>query len=440
MLQRYLESGFGYKYICSPFPDVQVAQLAPYIDLEADFPRLYWYDEAKELSGWEVHVNPDFFLSPGTGYAANFGENPDPVTYQLSGIVNNESFGPVEMLNTNMPFTTGFNLFGNPFPSPLNWEAQEGWNRTNIDDALYYFNAGTSDMYTGTYSTYINGISSDGVAGPVIPSMQACFIHVSDGDYPVSGSLEVNNAARTIDLNPVYHKSANASVTPAVKISVQHKYGTYADPLIIYFDGNASPKFDPHLDALKLINTDIMAPSLYAIGPDTKKLSVNSIPVPLDSILIIPLGLTIHSSGYYTIFVSEYTCKDLFAFAYLSDYKLIKLNPLHSSQHVDIQQTSTTDDSRFALILSKKELYSVPGKEFSSHAFSSGNAVFLNLAIPTRDHVSVNLFSFDGRLVDNRIFSVSGSYRFDTRLPKGIYILQILYDMKKEIIKLPIGF
>ena len=74
--------------------------------------------------------------------------------------------------------------------------------RNNVDNALYYFNASTTDQYGGTYSSYINGVSSDGIAGNLIPSMQRFFVHVTDGTYPVAASFSISNDARTDDLNP----------------------------------------------------------------------------------------------------------------------------------------------------------------------------------------------------------------------------------------------
>ena len=44
--------------------------------------------------------------------------------------------------------------------------------------------------------TYVNGISSDGTASNIIPSMQGFLVHVSDGAYPVTGTLGVNNNVR----------------------------------------------------------------------------------------------------------------------------------------------------------------------------------------------------------------------------------------------------
>ena len=104
----------------------------------------------------------------------------------MTGVVNNGNFS-VTLYNHDNLYTKGFNLVGNPYPSPIDWNAA-GWTKTNIDNALYFFKASTTDQYGGTYSSWIGGISNDGSANMnIIPSMQGFFIHVTDGAFPVTG-------------------------------------------------------------------------------------------------------------------------------------------------------------------------------------------------------------------------------------------------------------
>ena len=124
-------------------------------------------------------INPTTnVLVPWHGYAVNFGSNAAPNTVDVTGVVNNGTL-TVTLYNHNNTYTKGFNLIGNPYPSPIDWDAAAGWTKTNIDNALYYFKASTTDQYGGTYSTYINGISATGGTTNIIPSMQGFFVHVS---------------------------------------------------------------------------------------------------------------------------------------------------------------------------------------------------------------------------------------------------------------------
>ncbi|NTW26087.1 MAG: hypothetical protein HGA37_15420, partial [Lentimicrobium sp.] len=74
-MQRYLPSGFGYKYFGSPFQAATVAEFGDDMDLTAAFPTFYNYVEDKESTGWTIYNDPSGVLSPFNGYCVNFGTN-----------------------------------------------------------------------------------------------------------------------------------------------------------------------------------------------------------------------------------------------------------------------------------------------------------------------------------------------------------------------------
>ncbi len=295
-MQRFLPSAFGYKYISSPFQSATVNGLSDELDLSAGFPVLYSYNEASTTSGWVTYTTPGDPLSPLSGYAANFGSSGVQLTADLTGIVNNGAMFAT-FTNHNNTYTEGFNLAGNPYPSPIDWNAASGWTKSNIDDALYFFRASTTDEYGGTYSTYVNGVSTDG-ASPVIASMQGFFIHVSGSTYPVTGTLGLDNSVRLATLSPSLVKSEEKAPSGILKLTAAFADDPlYSDPAVVYFDGKAGSGFDPRLDALKLMNTDYYVPNLYSLGSDGKKLSINALPEFTDTLNVIPLGLKLDIDG-----------------------------------------------------------------------------------------------------------------------------------------------
>ena len=158
-MQRYLPSGFGYKYFSSPFQASTVFEFDDDMNLSASFPTFYGYDENRTSSGWINYTDPAGVLNPMSGYAVNFGSGVAAKTVDVTGVVNNGYLSRT-LYNHDSTYTKGFNLVGNPYPSPIDWNTG-GWTKTNIDNALYYFKAGGADEYSGTYSTYINGVSND---------------------------------------------------------------------------------------------------------------------------------------------------------------------------------------------------------------------------------------------------------------------------------------
>ncbi len=304
-MQRYIPSAFGYKYLSSPFQSSTVGEFSDEIDLSASFPAFFSYNEGSVNSGWANYVTSTNILNPLHGFAANFGSQSVPVTADIKGVVNNGALS-ITLSNNNNAYTKGFNLTGNPYPSPINWDAPTGWTKTNIDNALYYFKSSLTDEYGGTYSTYINGISSDGLATGIIPSMQGFFVHVSDGSYPVTGTLSPDNTVRVTDLTHSLLKSEGKG--SLVQLRIGATFGdvtTSTDPLVIYFHEKATTGFDGNLDALKLMNTYPYAPNFYSAGSDGTKLSINALPESQDTLCRIPLGINLKRDGFIIFKIEE---------------------------------------------------------------------------------------------------------------------------------------
>lgn len=302
-MQRYLPSGFGYKYFSSPFQASTVSEFGDDMNLAAPFTPFYRYDENRIIggtpaSGWVSYKTTTNLLNPLAGYAVNFGSDPAAKTVDVTGVVNNGNLS-FTLYNNNNPYTTGYNLIGNPYPSPIDWDAISGWTKTSIDNALYYFKASTTDQYGGTYSTYIGGVSSDGLATSIIPSMQGFFVHVSTGSYPVTGTLTLDNRVRVTDMTHAFMKKSDEDNSiPLLRLAAKFDDDPASvDPMVIYFDEKAEEEFDSNFDALKLMNTDLKVPNLYAISADGKKLSINALPFYYDTPCTVPLGIKTNKAG-----------------------------------------------------------------------------------------------------------------------------------------------
>jgi hypothetical protein len=135
-MQRYVPSAFGYKYFSSPFQSATVSEFATEVNLSAAFPAFYQYEENNSIdtsgvtiytSGWARYNNSGNPLVPLAGYAANLGADPaaGAITAEMTGVVNNGNLQRA-LFNHDRTYTKGFNLVGNPYPSPIDWNAP-GW-------------------------------------------------------------------------------------------------------------------------------------------------------------------------------------------------------------------------------------------------------------------------------------------------------------------------
>lgn len=444
-MQRYLPTGFGYKYFSSPFQSDTVGDFSDAINLTTTFPDFYRYDENQPTNGWINYTSPSGALVPLAGYAVNLGTSTAPLTVSLTGVVNNNTVSSPALFNHNLTYTQGFNLAGNPYPSPIDWNSPTGWTKTNIDDALYFFRAGTTDQYTGTYSSYINGVSSDGIAGNIIAAMQGFFIHVSNGAFPVSGQLIINNNARNTNPSVIFLDAGRRRI-PSGPESPYNPGGppylfrlragftdtdTLSDPVVLYLKDGATGAFDKKWDALKLMNTNPAVPSIYTISADTARLSIQAIPNTRDKLQVIPLGLTTDQDGWLTFHSDGLLQMPPSLHIYLADTRTGMNQDLGKSPRYRLYLTKGTYRSRFYLKFSPTALTDASsspappaGERFD--VYSSAGSLMIKSNLPSGAQAHFTVFDLAGRtlyredITDNKYHTVSGPY-----LSAGIYIISL---------------
>ena len=440
-MQRYLPSGFGYKYLSSPFQSSTVSELEDDMDLAFFFPLLYSFDENSQYSGWNDYVAGANILNPMEGYAVNFGEVTDPKTIDITGIVNDGSYS-VTLYNHNNQFTTGFNLVGNPFPSPIDWNGP-GWTKTNIDDAIYFFRASTTDQYGGTYTSYVNGTSSDGFASNIIPSMQGFFVHVSDLTYPVTGTLGVSNSSRINNMTSPFLKSASVNnYRFLVRVTASFTDDqTSTDPLVIYFDNNAEKEFDGAYDALKLLNTDMMVTNFYSVLTSQQKLSINALPEQPDTAIYVPLGLTIYRDGEVSIRIRDVENLPVGESVFLHDAVTGANVDMLRNNDYKVTLTQGEYDGRFFLAFFKSTTginrTEEPGDVFS--AYLSGSIVKATVGFVDGNEGVIAVYDVAGKQGYSMKVYEPGQYELKIEPGQGIYIVSYKTGTLLHSIKMVLG-
>jgi len=424
-MQRYLSSGFGYKYLSSPFQDALVAELGEEIDLLAAFSSIYRYDENRTTSGWVSYKNPAGLLNPLAGYSANFGSSALPETAEIEGVVSNGNL-EVTLFNHNHPYTKGFNLVGNPYPSPIDWDATTGWTRDNIDNAVYYFKADSSDQYVGTYSTYVAGMSSDGLADNIIPSMQGFFVHVSDGAWPVTGTLGVTNSIRITDMTGPFLKSAEAESPAFIRFTAGYSDDSLSfDPLCIYFDAGATNGFDGQYDALKLFNTDSRVTNFYSFGNDSSRLSINALQLNDSSFCKVRLGLKTNRDGYVMFSIKDITGEFKYNYISITDVVTGLTQDLDNDRYYKVNLAAGNYQHRFFINLSNLKT-SVPETVYDAEWFkiySSHGVLKTEIDLPECDNGLLKIYSLAGEILFVQNIRQPGYHEFNPYVADGIYLV-----------------
>ena len=439
IIQRYLTSGFGYKYFSSPFSNATVGNFSGYVDLSPlIFPRFYRYDENRTSAGWIKYIEPAGQLAPMHGYAVNLGPDPASTTLSITGTVNNGTLVPITLTNHSHTYTNGFNLIGNPYPSPIDWDAASGWTKTNVDNAIYFFNAsGTgadapandSLQFQGTYSSYVNGIPS-GNADNIIPAMQGFFVHVST-IHPVDATIIFNNGIRVNNLNPVF-KSMNLNQRSLLRLNAGFEdEGMPADPAVIYFDDMATPSFDRDLDALKMMNTDARVPNLYALSQDGQKLSISGIPYT-DSISRIPLGLKTALNGWVTFNAPEIDQMPSGLNIYLVDAITRTNHDLKANPKYRVYLKAGGYVNRFSLVFSYTEL-TLPPLIIDAEKFTvspTGGVWTINLNLAENERGILQMVNMLGQVKYRKEVFGNETIEMDIRTNSGVYIISLISGNK----------
>ncbi|MBC9930578.1 hypothetical protein [Chitinophaga qingshengii] len=437
-MQRYLSNAFGYRYLSSPFQAATVSQLANDINLNASFPSLYRYDETRASTGWVSYTNTANVLTPMQGYAAQMGTSTAPITVDITGVVNNGSVTAPSLTNNNQPYTQGFNLIGNPYPSPIDWNAASGWTRTNVDNAVYYFNPGTTDQYTGTYSTYINGVSSDGIANNIIGSMQGFFVHVTNGTFPVTGAITINNNARVNALSPVFHRVSQ--LTPVLRMGAAFADdGAPYDPLVVYFDADGTPAFEKQLDAIKLMNTDPAIPNVYTLATDSSRLAIGAWSDVWDTALVIPVGIRIARAGWITFnTVSRERIPDDQPI-YLRDAVTGQYTALTAGAKYRLYLEAGSYHQRFAIVFRKEgsDVMTSGAPVFSAYCTAGGLYAYFDKVPGEKCYISVT--NIAGQTYGQKEFTGNGRHFLGSRYSNGIYIVSFQVNGKVVARKVFIG-
>ncbi len=432
-MQRYLPSGFGYKYFSSPFQAATVSQFGDEVDLGNWFPLIYAFDENRyylttPLEPFYKYVTPSNVLNPMEGYAINFGADLSPVTVDVTGVVNNGVFSRT-LYNHNHPYSLGRNLIGNPYPSPIDWTSALGWTKTNIDSAVYYFNAGITDEWEGSYSSWVNGVSSNGIASNIIPSMQGFMVRVSTGSYPVTGTLTMDNRVRVINTTQAFSKkSLMGDQKPLVRISASFSnYYPSGDPLVIYFDEKATRNFDQQFDAVKYVNTDHTVPNFFSFSNDGSKLSINAIPLPEGLVPTIPLGYKSDYDGEVVFRLKN--IEGPYSWETINIYDAVtgESRDLASGTEYRVSLPAGEYTNRFYLNFdgfatgnNRIEPYDTPFK-----VFSSNGSVFAEVFMLTENEGTLSILSITGQKVYVEKIYSNGRYEIDPNLKDGIYIVTL---------------
>jgi len=200
------------------------------------------------------------------------------------------------------------------------------------------------------------------------------------------------------------------------------------DPMVIYFNEKAEEGFDSKLDALKLMNTDLNVPNLYALIPGGSKLSINAMPEIADSSIIIPLGLKIYKSDEISFKIRDIENLPSGTKIYLYDAITTVKQDLLPDKEYKISLAAGEYADRFSLqfFMSSTEVHDVYPSSDLFIVYSSFGILKTNIRKLEDGIGTIYVFDLLGHQVLNKKVYDTGYYEIETNFKPGIYIVRYI--------------
>ena len=285
-----------------------------------------------------THPSADFV--PGRGYL--YAVQAATPTKQFVGNLNNGTVNCA--LNSSATGSyKGFNLIGNPYPSSIDWKADGGYSRSQLEQTGGGYNVWIWSATAGNYVVYNSAFAGDAGTNNVtryIPPMEGFFVQAaSTGTFSFYNSCRVHNEAS----NWLKVKPADANEY-LMKISVNSVSVNGQDEVMLYF---GCP--DNMNGAMKIFNTTResdtnkpKAPGLF-LPLGKEYYSVRYFTDTKES-RVIPLSVNVSKNADYTL---RFSIPDTMQNVLLEDKLTGKISPVYKGGSYTFKATTVDPVSRF---------------------------------------------------------------------------------------------
>ncbi|GAB3869370.1 hypothetical protein GCM10028824_16220 [Hymenobacter segetis] len=311
-VQRYIDNAnpIGYRHYSAPVSNTTVNDLAtagftpifntaynssPTPGAIRPFPNVFGYDQSRITTvtstygpfdkGWFVPASGSP-MTVNRGYTVNA---PNTALVDFVGLLNNGSQNSGTLSWGTSP-DGGWQLLGNPYPSPLDWSTVTATQRPGVDGAMYVFQS--SGQYGGTYRSYSNGMGTS----PLIPTASGYFVRLQ---LPVSNgavNLTNNNRVTTFGAVPAFGRGL-ADTRPQLHLELSNA-SAGRDEAYVYFEAGATASHDAEYDAAKLANPSGL--NLASLAASNEEMAINGLPVLGNTAVLVPLTVQVPQAGRYT--------------------------------------------------------------------------------------------------------------------------------------------
>lgn len=384
---------------------------------------IFYYDETKVQNDWNFGWvwYPTGNFTNFKGYDIYFDAGGQTIDYTASNSsgLNTGSYS-ISITKTDVPNGEtenhkGWNLIANPYPSPVDWLTESGWDKSDINDAKYIWNPQASN-----YTIFLGGSAPVGINGGTryIPSNQGFWVQAT-----TNGTFSINNACRKgiMTATPDYYKTKEITYP---LISLIATIDTFVDETIIRFLRNTTNDYDLNADAVKLFSQGDYVPQLYTEYNKTK-FAINTVPNLKDN-MVFPLNFNCRSSASCSLKLSNLSYPEEIKNIYLYDNLKEEMIDIKQEEVYYFDHQINNNPSRFLLIINPTEekLKEISIKSYYE-IYSVGNRVYVNQLKSETEMGEVLVSNIMGQRINKFNFE-SSNFSFTINTSPGIYIVSII--------------
>jgi len=408
-----------YNYVSSPVASAPITVLTSNPGAKATFR----YDETHpEFAGpsW-VNMPANTNLLAGRGYASYRAG-----TVTFTGTLNNGNISvPVTYTSNNSVDSIGWNLVGNPYPSPISASAFINAN-SGLGVGFVYLYDDAADARSSSRYVSINNlggvtnVSSPSYASPanVIASCQGFFIKVNS-----SGNINFTNALRGTANNSQFYR--DEATKEKLWVAATNADDSDVSTILVGCTADATDGEDLTMDAPKMKEAEAGI-ALYSLLNNRRYVIQAKDELAVGTTKSFPLGLEVKKAGVYRLNAIK---KEGFddADVVLEDLETGELVDLEESPY-SVELSSGTTNNRFVLHLTREEavLSSRTEKATSGvKVFTDGTSAYIDLGSETEGTVTV-LNTIGQVVVAPFAISGNGLFKLNTAINAGVYVVKVV--------------
>jgi hypothetical protein len=353
-------------------------------------------------------------LLPGKGYMLAQQEVGD-ATATFRGLIN---AGQVALTLSGkadgQEAFSGFNLVGNPYPSAIDWNAEEGWggrNHLKTTGAWEAYSIWVWDPESGNYGAYNTALGSDTGThgtGRYLQPHQAFWVRAAaDGEV-----LTVDNRARLHAGQPA---ASGNETNSSFLLTVSSHDSPYRDQVLMGFCGEG-----PGGGTEKMYSLYADAPSLY-IPMQEADYSIRLLPVA-DAGHSLPLSFIAGHDGQHVI-TAEGT-ELLEGDVLLLDRQTGLQHNLSREPEYPFAAAAGDDPDRFLITFGVEQTTNIMAVESTKPGIWVSQGM-LHVTNPWQEEMTVQVYNTTGAAVSGTVTAPGSQLRSSLNLSQGVYIVRV---------------